>query len=205
MRSILFASLAASVIAPSLHAQSVSDDELLNLMQRQVEAQQGVRNGQTRGLTVVTSSGGTAAGTAQTSSSTTQLDGLTSLADIKSGAAIVRFDDDLEINIQINFEFDSAALKASEQPALDQMCRVMKKAENVSVFRIIGHTDSSGSDVYNKRLSELRAQEVGRHLTSNCGIAATRLDMVGYGEEFPNNETDPRAPENRRVEFQALS
>jgi outer membrane protein OmpA-like peptidoglycan-associated protein len=75
----------------------------------------------------------------------------------------------------------------------------------VRAFRIIGHTDSSGSDVYNQKLSQLRAEEVGRHLINTCGIDAARLEMIGYGEEFLDNKNDPRAPENRRVEFQALS
>ena len=50
----------------------------------------------------------------------------------------------------------------------------------------------------------LRAQEVKRHLVSDCGIAETRLKAVGLGESAPYNENDPRADENRRVEFQAL-
>ena len=85
-----------------------------------------------------------------------------------------------------------------------QMCRVMQKAESVGLFQIVGHTDSAGSDEYNKRLSQLRAEEVQRYLVDDCGIAATRLQAVGYAEEFPDNEADTRAPENRRVELQVL-
>lgn len=205
MRRIFFTSLTIGLLAASAQAQSVTDDELLNLMQRQIDAQETLGTGATRGLSVVTSSGSAAVATGEAQGGTTGGDGLTSLADIKTEGTVVRFDDALEINVRISFEFDSAALKPSEKPTLDQMCRVMQKADNVRVFRIIGHTDSAGSDVYNQRLSELRAQEVGRHLMSSCGIPATRLEMVGYGEAFPDNEADPRAPENRRVEFQALS
>lgn len=203
MLRVLFASLVFGAFASGSNAQSVSDDDLLDIIQRQQDALQGGGNGATRGLSIVTGTGDTAAG--NTTDQTTGTEGgLSSLADIKTGD-VVRFDDDLEINVQVNFEFDSAALRSSEQPALEQMCRVMKAADTVRAFRIIGHTDSAGSDVYNKNLSQLRAEEVGRHLINNCGVNASRLEMIGYGEEFPDNESDPRAPENRRVEFQALS
>jgi outer membrane protein OmpA-like peptidoglycan-associated protein len=78
------------------------------------------------------------------------------------------------------------------------------KAVDVAVFQIIGHTDSSGSASYNQNLSLLRAEEVKRHLVSNCGIEATRLEAIGLGESAPFNPDDPRSDENRRVEFQAL-
>ena len=203
MLRFLFATLVFSAVATTSIAQTVSDDELLDIIQRQQDALQGSGNGLTRGLSIVTGTGDSAAGNSTEPTIGTE-DGLNSLADIKTGA-VVRFDDNLEINVQVNFEFDSAALRSSEQPALEQMCRVMKAADTVRAFRIIGHTDSSGSDVYNKNLSQLRAEEVGRYLTNICGIDASRLEMVGYGEEFLDNENDPRAPENRRVEFQALS
>lgn len=202
MRRILVASVILSVLAPGLHAQGLTDEELLDIMQRQRTAlEESSTTGTTRGLSIVTSA--PEQGSAAASQDTGEA-GLKSLANMKQGT-VVRFEDDLEINIQVKFEFDSATIEASERPALDQMCRVMSKAENIEKFRIIGHTDSSGSDIYNKRLSQLRAEEVGRHLVNNCGISAARLELVGYGEEFPDNADDPGAPENRRVEFQALS
>ena len=112
--------------------------------------------------------------------------------------------EELQVNVRISFDYDSATIKADQQPVLDQMCRVMK-ASDIKLFRIMGHTDSAGSDAYNEKLSLLRAEEVKRRLTSDCGIAATRLDAIGLGERFPANATDPKAPQNRRVEFQALS
>lgn len=108
-----------------------------------------------------------------------------------------------QVNIQISFDFDSAALRPDQKPKLATLCEVMKSVD-VSVFQIIGHTDSAGTANYNERLSLLRAQEVKRHLVSDCGIAETRLKAVGLGESAPYNENDPRADENRRVEFQAL-
>jgi OOP family OmpA-OmpF porin len=51
----------------------------------------------------------------------------------------------------------------------------------------------------------LRAEEVKRRLVSDCGIEATRLQAMGLGERFLYDEADPKAAENRRVEFQAMS
>lgn len=193
MRYALTGCLTLGLMSSVLQAQGMSDDELLNKLLGQLE----VMGERTRGLRVVTGDNGDANATTEGG------DGLTSLADIKPGTAI-RVDETLEINVQIQFAFDSAALAVSEQPALSQMCRVMKQAENIQLFQIVGHTDASGSEAYNKRLSQLRANEVKRYLTSDCGIAETRLRAVGYGEEFPDNANDPRAPENRRVELQVL-
>lgn len=108
-----------------------------------------------------------------------------------------------QVNIQIAFDFDSAALRADQKPKLATLCQVMKSVD-VAVFQIIGHTDSAGTADYNQRLSLLRAQEVKRHLVSECGIEASRLEAVGMGERAPFDNANPRADVNRRVEFQAL-
>ncbi len=108
-----------------------------------------------------------------------------------------------QVNIKISFDFDSAALRASEKPKLAALCEAMKSVD-VSVFQIIGHTDSAGSASYNESLSLLRAQEVKRHMVSSCGIAPERLQAIGLGESAPFDANDPRSDINRRVEFQAL-
>lgn len=110
---------------------------------------------------------------------------------------------DDQVNVRISFDFDSAALRADQKPKLSALCQAMNSVD-VAVFQIIGHTDSSGSAQYNERLSLLRAQEVKRFLVSDCGIAETRLKAIGMGESAPFNTANPRADENRRVEFQAL-
>lgn len=112
--------------------------------------------------------------------------------------------EDEQVFVQISFDFDSAALREDQKPKLATLCQAMQ-AVDVAVFRVVGHTDASGSADYNRRLSVLRAEEVKRHLVGSCGIAADRLEAVGMGEQFPLAGTDPEADENRRVEFQALS
>ena len=111
---------------------------------------------------------------------------------------------ELQVNVRIEFDFDSAALTPAQKPKLAQLCNVMKAAD-IQLFRIVGHTDASGSDDYNQNLSLLRAEEVQRYFITECGIDAKRLQAVGLGERFIPDGTDPKAPENRRVEFQALA
>lgn len=112
--------------------------------------------------------------------------------------------EELQVNVRISFNYDSAVLDASQQPVLDQMCRVMKGSD-IKLFRIMGHTDSAGSDEYNENLSALRAEEVKRRLVADCGIDPSRLEAMGLGERFPFDKRDPKGAENRRVEFQAMS
>jgi len=116
----------------------------------------------------------------------------------------VPVDEGSQINIRIAFDFDSAALNDSEEVKLAAMCQAMQISD-IDVFRIVGHTDSSGTASYNERLSLLRAQEVKRHLVSECGIAETRLEAIGVGESAPFDSADPRSDANRRVEFQFVS
>lgn len=108
-----------------------------------------------------------------------------------------------QVNINIRFDFDSAALREDQKPKLRVLCNAVKGAE-VQMLRILGHTDASGTASYNQRLSKLRAEEVKRFLVSDCGLAADQLEAVGVGERFPYDEENPRADVNRRVEFQAL-
>lgn len=110
---------------------------------------------------------------------------------------------DEQINLQIRFDFDSAALRGDQKPVLEVMCQAMKSVD-VAVFQIIGHTDASGSAAYNETLSLLRAQEVRRHLIEDCGLSGDRLQAVGMGESAPFLPNNPNDDQNRRVEFQAL-
>ena len=116
----------------------------------------------------------------------------------------VQFDRDAQVNVRIVFDFDSSALREDQKPRLATLCNVMRDID-IERFRIVGHTDAVGSHAYNLQLSLMRAEEVKRHLVNDCGIPAHRLEAVGVGPDFLYNPDDPRASENRRVEFQALS
>ncbi|MBP7003301.1 OmpA family protein [Amaricoccus sp.] len=116
----------------------------------------------------------------------------------------VTLPEDEQVYVRVTFAFDSAALAEDQKPALRQLCKAMDAA-GVKVFRIIGHTDATGSERYNQQLSVLRAEEVKRFFVDDCGIAPERLQAIGVGKDYPSNAADPYAAENRRVEFQAMS
>ncbi len=82
---------------------------------------------------------------------------------------------------------------------------VMNDNSTIKV-EISGHTDSKGSDDYNRDLSQGRAQEVVNYIISQ-GIEESRMNAKGYGEEKPvaTNDTDEGRAENRRVEFTVLA
>ncbi len=146
----------------------------------------------TRGLVIVPSNSGT---------ETTQDTAETTVAAAPAEYQPVATED--QVNIQVRFDFASAALRDDEKPKLASLCQAMKNVD-VNVFQIIGHTDSAGSAEYNQNLSLLRAKEVKRFLVNDCGISDQRLEVLGVGEAQPLNKDNPRADENRRVEFQAL-
>ena len=112
--------------------------------------------------------------------------------------------EEAQINFNISFEFDSAALRDAEKVKLTSLCEALN-ASNIPLFRIVGHTDAKGSNSYNQGLSLLRAEEVKRHLVEECGVDAVRLEASGVGEAFPFDAADPNADTNRRVEFQVAS
>jgi OOP family OmpA-OmpF porin len=72
-----------------------------------------------------------------------------------------------------------------------------------SPVTVEGHTDSIGSNQYNQKLSERRANAVRQYLIEK-GIASSRIQVIGYGEERPiaDNKTAEGRAKNRRAEFQ---
>lgn len=105
----------------------------------------------------------------------------------------------------IEFEFDSAVLKASSFEELEQLLTFLKANASVSIV-LQGHTDNLGNDAYNQSLSEARAKAVFAYLTAQ-GIDAKRLSYKGWGEEQPiaENSTESGRQKNRRVEFLVLN
>ena len=101
----------------------------------------------------------------------------------------------------IMFDVDSYALKASTKANLDKMAETMKEYDKTEII-VMGHTDATGSDEHNQKLSENRAASVSRFLQQN-GITAKRVTTKGFGEQKPvasNNSVSGRE-QNRRVEI----
>ncbi len=105
----------------------------------------------------------------------------------------------------IFFDFDKATLRDESIPELKRVARVLEENSNIRI-ELSGHTDSRGSDSYNKRLSEKRAEAVVDYLVDH-GIDKNRLESKGYGEEQPiaTNETEEGRQKNRRTEFKIIS
>jgi len=101
----------------------------------------------------------------------------------------------------VNFDTDSAKLKAESTTILDQAAEVLSQQAGVSV-RIEGHTDSRGSDAYNQVLSDKRAKSVMDYLVGK-GIDAARLTSAGFGESKPvvANDSAANMAKNRRVDL----
>lgn len=198
-------------------AQTYSTEELKSLFSAQRDAFNQIKTTgglKTRGLTMVTvedlSTEPNVAGSdpAQSRDGTT----ITATPTTTTGPADAKvtpvmfgqLEPELQVNVRIEFDFDSAVISPAQKPKLAQLCEAMKPSD-ISLFRIAGHTDTSGTDAYNEKLSLLRAAEVKRYFTDECGMDGSRLEAIGLGERFLFNKGDPKAAENRRVEFQALS
>ena len=120
-----------------------------------------------------------------------------------SGVDVVRQGDNITLDMPeaITFGFDSASLNRSAYGVLDRVADTLKEYDQ-TIIEVAGHTDSVGSDAYNQRLSERRAQAVADYITSR-GVSGQRLMVVGAGEAHPvaSNNTEAGRAENRRVEI----
>lgn len=83
----------------------------------------------------------------------------------------------------IYYQFDKAALTDSSQVALDRLVTMLKENPNVTI-ELGAHCDYRGSDAYNNRLSQQRAESVVNYLVKH-GIQADRLTAKGYGKQQP--------------------
>lgn len=99
------------------------------------------------------------------------------------------------------FEFNKSDLKAGAARNLQPLVKALQNNPEQQVI-VEGHTDNVGSEAYNLKLSEQRAQSVKDHLTGE-GIDGDRIDIEGLGFEFPvaGNDTAAGRQQNRRVEI----
>jgi outer membrane protein OmpA-like peptidoglycan-associated protein len=101
----------------------------------------------------------------------------------------------------LTFDTDSAQIKPGFQSEISRIANVMQQYPQ-TVIRVEGHTDSRGTNAYNQRLSERRANVVKQALANN-GVSPSRIRAVGMGESMPvaTNETAAGRLQNRRVEI----
>ena len=107
----------------------------------------------------------------------------------------------VEFSSAVLFGFDKSSLSSEARTNLDKLVKVLNTYPDTDI-QVQGHTDSKGSESYNKELSVRRSSAVLDYLR-NSGIASNRMSIVGYGETMPkyNNNTEDGQSQNRRVEF----
>jgi outer membrane protein OmpA-like peptidoglycan-associated protein len=125
-------------------------------------------------------------------------------ATMGSGVAVVQTpDNQLKLNVPGDLSFDTgrADIKPAMRPILDQFANGLANQPNTEV-RIFGHTDSTGSDQLNARLSLDRAQATKQYLASR-GVNPNLIVIAGRGEHEPvaDNSSDAGRARNRRVEI----
>jgi len=110
------------------------------------------------------------------------------------------------ITNEIFFEFNSDEITPDSYSLIDKIGKVLEK-HPAWVIEVAGHTDSIGTESYNKKLSERRAKAVKNYLVANFTIVPENLSAQGYGESMPiaDNGTSEGRAQNRRVEFKKIN
>jgi outer membrane protein OmpA-like peptidoglycan-associated protein len=110
----------------------------------------------------------------------------------------------VNVDLSINFDFDSARLQANSKPLLDNLAQAMN-SERLSQlkFKVEGHTDAKGKNEYNQELSARRASAVQAYLVSQ-NVPSERLQAEGKGASELLLPDKPLASENRRVRISLL-
>lgn len=106
----------------------------------------------------------------------------------------------------IYYDFDEYYIRPDALPELRRLIKILTDNPNI-IIQMGSHTDTNGTDAYNKVLSENRAKAVVKYLADN-GITPSRLSWFGFGESEPLiypelNDQDEQA--NRRTEFRITS
>ncbi len=118
-----------------------------------------------------------------------------------AASTVVVTDKAVEIKETIYFDLNKATIKPQSFKLLDGVAAALT-AHSTLRISIEGHTDDRAADMYNLKLSQQRADAVRAYLI-NKGIAAGRLEAIGFGEARPkvSGKTKAARDANRRVEF----
>jgi outer membrane protein OmpA-like peptidoglycan-associated protein len=117
-------------------------------------------------------------------------------------APIAVVDDRIVLDERVLFDVDHARVKSRGRAMIAQIVALWQQHPEWVRMTIEGHTDVRGGDAYNQDLSEHRAERV-RDVFVKLGVAADRMDAVGYGRTHPRDPgtTEEAHQHNRRVEF----
>jgi OOP family OmpA-OmpF porin len=84
----------------------------------------------------------------------------------------------------VHFDFDKSTLTPEAQTILKRNVQLLKENTKAQI-RIAGYTSASGTEAYNQKLSERRANAVQKYLINEGVITRDRLSTIGYGETNP--------------------
>ena len=110
----------------------------------------------------------------------------------------------------IYFDYDNFNVQGNSKAELDKLAELMTRNPHISI-KISAYADSKGSDDYNLKLTQKRANQ-GKNYIINKGISLDRIEVAGYGEQrpiapnmFPDGKDNPKGrAKNRRAEIQIL-
>lgn len=124
--------------------------------------------------------------------------------------AVIGIDDDtssssVQIDMDIKFSSDSSSLTLASKDTLNQIINALDgNINSIEQIKVIGHTDSKGTSIYNHHLSEQRARTVSNYIQEKIPSLSARLISLGMGEseliDTANSESANAL--NRRVVFQ---
>jgi OOP family OmpA-OmpF porin len=114
-------------------------------------------------------------------------------------------DTDVNITLNVKFELESDRLDSRYLIDLDRLAKVMTKNSDLNI-EVQGHSDNTGSEEFNKNLSQKRADSVTSYLVKEHGVSRSRIKSKGYGPLIPiaTNETLEGRSKNRRVEAKLM-
>lgn len=121
------------------------------------------------------------------------------------GARIEQLEDGIQFAMPVHFDFDEAEVREADHAILDRFASVAQAYYDGATITVEGFADPAGSEAYNRRLSQQRAEAVADYLVQNGGLSEESLNTVGYGETRlvrPDASGPGReGVENRRVTF----
>jgi outer membrane protein OmpA-like peptidoglycan-associated protein len=118
------------------------------------------------------------------------------------GVTIQRVEEGIAVSFDsgILFGFDSSSLRPEARENLEKLSEILSR-DDETILMVVGHTDATGDENYNMRLSERRAQSAANYMISQ-GLSDSRVKTEGRGENEPiaDNSSEEGQQENRRVE-----
>jgi len=107
----------------------------------------------------------------------------------------------VRVELDVKFDFDKSKVKEESYGDIKNLADFMKQYPQTTTV-VEGHTDSVGTDAYNQKLSERRANAVRDVLVNQYGVEGARVNTAGYGESRPvaDNASESGRAVNRRVE-----